>query len=179
VRTLVVGVGNDDRGDDGLGPLAARLLAEALARAPGPASDGAGGHPTGPPPGVQIIPWTGDPLGLLDRWAGVDRLVLIDAVVSGAAPGTTRRFGPDAPFARTTEASTHGLGLAEALALGRALGRLPERIEVWGIEAVEFAAGAPLTPAVVEAVFVLVARLGEELSGAMANAAPSPAPHAG
>ena len=156
MRTLVVGVGNDDRGDDGLGPLAARLLADMLA-------GDAGGHPDGPPAGVEVVPWTGDPLGLLDRWAGVDRLVLIDAVVSGDAPGTTRRFGPDAPFARTAEASTHGLGLAEALALGRALGRLPELIDVWGIEAVEFAAGAPLTPAVAEAVLALVARLREEL----------------
>ncbi|MFO8151172.1 MAG: hydrogenase maturation protease [Trueperaceae bacterium] len=175
MSTLVVGVGNDDRGDDGLGPLAARLLAETLAppRAEGRAE--AGGDHAGPPPGVQVIPWTGDPLGLLDRWDGVDRLVLIDAVVSGAAPGTTRRYGPDAPFARTAEASTHGLGIAEALALGRALGRLPGRIEVWGIEAVEFAAGAPLTPAVAEAVLALVARLGEELG----EVAPRTAQHAG
>jgi hydrogenase maturation protease len=171
VRTLVVGVGNDDRGDDGLGPLAARLLADTLAGArPGVARPGdAGGGPEGPPPNVEVVPWTGDPLGLLDRWAGVDRLVLIDAVVSGAAPGTTRRFGPDAPFARAAEASTHGLGLAEALALGRALGRLPEHIEVWGIEAVEFAAGAPLTPAVAEAVLALVDRLREELGAPVAG----------
>ena len=182
MRTLVVGVGNDDRGDDALGPLAARLLGDRLAPqqaggagapaagpAPaGPASDDADDHPDGPSPDVEVVGWTGDPLGLLDRWDGVDRLVLIDAVVSGAAPGTTRRFGPDAPFARTSEASTHGLGLAEALALGRALGRLPERIEVWGIEAVEFTAGAPLTPAVAEAVLELVARLDQELGQATA-----------
>ncbi|MBW6454680.1 MAG: hydrogenase maturation protease, partial [Trueperaceae bacterium] len=136
---------------------------------PAPASarpGGAGGRPTDPPSGLEVVPWTGDPLGLLDRLDGVDRLILIDAVVSGAAPGTTRRFGPEAPFARTVAASTHGLGLAEALALGRALGRLPGRIEVWGIEAVEFAAGAPLTPAVAHAVLALVARLGEELGEA-------------
>jgi hydrogenase maturation protease len=193
VRTLVVGVGNDDRGDDGLGPLAARLLSDTLAprqaegagaRPAGPVPPGrapgdAGGRPAGKPATVEVVAWTGDPLGLLDRWAGVDRLVLIDAVVSGAAPGTTRRFGPDAPFARTAEASTHGLGLPEALALGRALGRLPERIEVWGIEAVEFAAGAPLTPAVAEAVLALVTRLGEELGGVPPASTPRPAPHAG
>lgn len=151
MRTLVVGVGNEDRGDDGLGPLAARLLAQSWA--------------AGPPAGVEVVHWTGDPLGLLDRLAGVERLVLIDAVVSGAEPGTTRRFGPDAPFARTGEASTHGLGLAEALALGRALGRLPERVEVWGVEAGEFGHGAPLTAAVAEAVLALVPRLSAELNG--------------
>ena len=172
MRTLVVGVGNEDRGDDGLGPVAARLLAEAVAaRRPGGRADASAGPPragaSGDPaaPCLEIVDWTGDPLGLLDRWVGYDRLVLIDAVVAGDAPGTTRRYGPDAPFARAAVASTHGLGLAEALALGRSLGRLPGRIDVWGIEAVEFAPGAPMTPAVAEAVLGLVARLGEEFDG--------------
>jgi len=151
MTTLVVGVGNEDRGDDGLGPLAARLLAQSWA--------------AGPPAGVEVITWTGDPMGLLDRLAGVDRLVLIDAVVSGGEPGTTRRFGADAPFAETAGASTHNFKLAAALALGRALGRLPERVEVWGIEAAEFGHGAPLTLAVAEAVLALVPRLSAEVSG--------------
>jgi Ni,Fe-hydrogenase maturation factor len=47
--TLVVGVGNDDRGDDGVGPLVARLLACALA--------------TDPPAGVAVVP------GPATRWA--------------------------------------------------------------------------------------------------------------
>ena len=163
MRTLVVGVGNEDRGDDGLGPLAARLLADAIApRAEGHAGRRAG---TGPTDDVEVVAWSGDPMGLLDRWAGFDRLVLIDAVVSGGEPGTTRRYGPDAPFAEGAGASTHGFGLAAALALGRALGRLPERVEVWGIEAAEFSHGAPLTPAVAEAVLALVPRLSAEVSG--------------
>ena len=161
MTTLVVGVGNDDRGDDGLGPLAARLLARALERerppVPAPAA-------AVPPPGVAVVAWTGDPMGLLDVWSGYERLVLIDAVVSGAAPGTCRRFGPDAPFARAPGASTHGLGLASALALARALGRVPEAIEVWGIEAAQFEAGAPLTPEVARAVLALVERLETELA---------------
>jgi len=162
VATLVAGVGNEDRGDDGLGPLAARLLACAWA--------------ADPPAGVEVIAWTGDPLGLLDVWAGYERLVLIDAVVSGAEPGTCRRFGPDAPFAKPSATSSHGLGLAEALELARALGRAPAGVEVWGIEAAEFAAGAPMTPAVARAVLALVERLREELvaeaaAGAAAGAA--------
>ena len=148
-QTLVVGVGNDDRGDDGVGPLVARLLACALA------SD--------PPAGVEVLPWTGDPMGLLDVWDGRDRLVLIDAVVSGAPAGACRRWGVDAPFHTDPGASTHGFGLATALALARALDRAPATVEVWGIEGAAFEPGAPLTPAVASAALALVERLGREL----------------
>jgi len=170
VRTLVVGVGNEDRGDDGLGPLAARLLADALAPRHAEGDGDAGGRArVAPGRDVEVVAWTGDPMGLLDHWTGFDRLVLIDAVVSGAEPGTTRRFGPDAPFAESAGASTHGFGLAATLALGRALGRLPERVEVWGVEAVEFAADAPLTPAVAHAVLALVDRLRDDLGASVAG----------
>jgi hydrogenase maturation protease len=148
--TLVVGVGNVDRGDDGVGPLVARLLACALA--------------DDPPAGVAVLPWTGDPLGLIDVWEGCDRLVLIDAVVAGGAPGACRRWGADAPFRTDAGGSTHGFGLASTLALARALDRAPVTVEVWGIEGSVFEAGAPLTPAVAAAALALVERLGRELS---------------
>jgi len=148
--TLVVGVGNEDRGDDGVGPLVARLLACALA--------------DDPPAGLAVLPWTGDPLGLIDVWEGCDRLVLIDAVVSGGAPGACRRWGADAPFRTDAGGSTHGFGLASTLALARALDRAPATVEVWGIEGSVFEAGAPLTPAVAAAALALVERLGRELS---------------
>ena len=130
MRTLVVGVGNEDRGDDGAGPYAARLLRAAWS----------GGMPAG----VEVLVWSGDPLGLLDRLTGVDRLLLVDAVVTGAPPGTIHRLLPDAPFATAPAASSHGLGLAEALALGRALGRLPPHVEVWGVEGAAFDLGTGL-----------------------------------
>jgi hydrogenase maturation protease len=152
VATLVVGIGNDDRGDDGVGLLAARLLARAWADRP--------------PPHVAVRAWHGDPLGLIEAWAGVDRLVLVDAVVSGAAPGTCRRFGVDAPFATGAGASTHGVGLADALALARTLGRLPPTVEVWGIEAADFTAGAPPSEAVARAAADLAARLAASLGTA-------------
>jgi hydrogenase maturation protease len=148
--TLVVGVGNVERGDDGVGPLVARLLA--------------GSWADDPPAGVEVVAWGGDPLGLLDLWAGRQRLLLIDAVVTGAAAGTCRRFATDAPF-RSDAASTHGLGLAAALALARALDRAPARVEVWGIEGASFEPGAPLTPAVAAAALDLAARLRRDLAG--------------
>ena len=157
---LVVGVGNDDRGDDGAGPRTARLLAGAWSGEP--------------PPGVRVVAWTGDPMGLMDLWAGVDRLVLIDAVVSGAAAGTCRRYGGDAPFRADAGTSSHGFGLAEVLALARALDTAPATVEVWGIEGVAFEAGAGMTPEVAEAVRTLAAELRQQLEGG-APKAPSAA----
>jgi hydrogenase maturation protease len=148
VRTLVVGVGNEDRGDDGAGPLVARLLA------------------ADPPPGVAVRVWTGDPLRLLDLWAGVDHLVLVDAVAAGERPGTVRRFGADAPFRCDAGTSTHGFGVAATLALARALGRAPTRIDVWGIEGGAFEAGTGPSPDVAQAAQCLALRLCAELSPA-------------
>ena len=92
--------------------------------------------------------------------------MVVDAVRSGAAPGTVHRFdvgsGP-LPAALRSSASTHLLGLAEALELARALGRLPARVTVYGIEAERFDTGAPVTPRVAAAIddVVVLARVSE------------------
>jgi len=61
--------------------------------------------------------------------------------------------------------STHGLGLAEAIELARALGALPPRCVVYAIEGASFEAGAPLTPAVSDAVADVALRLEAEIVG--------------
>jgi len=128
-RVVVIGIGNAARGDDAAGLVAARRL--------------------------RALEHEGDPLALLDAWRDADVAVLIDAVSSGAEPGTVHRFDASraplpAPLGRSS--STHALGLAEAIELGRALGRLPARVIVYGIEGERFDAGAALTPAVAAAV---------------------------
>jgi hydrogenase maturation protease len=132
---LVIGIGNLDRGDDGAGCLVARRV---------------GGIDAG-----------ADPLALLEVWDGNDDVVVVDAMVSGAAPGTVRWIDPSAePLpAGLGATSTHALGLAEVVALARVLGRLPARLRVVGIEAADCRRGAPLTPAVGAAVEAVVAEL--------------------
>ena len=90
----------------------------------------------------------GEPTALIDAWEGADALWLVDAVSSGAEPGTVHRLDaseralpPD-----LFRASTHHVGLAEAVELARALGRLPARTVVFGIEGGSFAVGEPLSP---------------------------------
>jgi hydrogenase maturation protease len=77
--------------------------------------------------------------------------VLVDAMSSGAAPGTIARF--DANAERLVEtlrcsASTHALSLADTLELARTLGALPSRVTVYAVEGQDFRAGDEVTTAV-------------------------------
>jgi hydrogenase maturation protease len=96
--------------------------------------------------------WEGDPTALLDAWEGAARVWLVDAVVSGAPPGTVHRVDAGAGTlpAGHRGGSTHQLGLAETVELGRALHRLPGGVIVYGVEGASFALGAPVSAAVRE-----------------------------
>lgn len=118
-------MGNPDCGDDAAGLLVARGLAER---------------------GFKALQHTGDPLDLLELWKNAGYVLLVDAVVSGdAAPGTVFMWKViDIPARQDAfRSSTHGFGLAEAIALAMALGRLPHNLTVCGIESAEFVAGTP------------------------------------
>jgi hydrogenase maturation protease len=123
---LVIGVGNPDRGDDGAGPQVAAMLRRR---------------------GVNAIEHLGDGLALIDLWENQSAVVIIDATVSGVAPGTIRRLDTAAgPLPREAFAvSSHAFGLAEAVETARALGRLPANVVVYGIEGESFTLGAGLT----------------------------------
>jgi len=143
---LIVGIGHPDRGDDAAG----RVLAETLGRRA---------------PGLPVAQCDGEATRLIALFEGRDAVVLVDACRSGAAPGTILRrdLGRDlkgGPLPRgLAPASSHGFGLAEAVELARMLDRLPPDCRLIGIEAARFDLGAPLTPAVAQA----VARVAEAL----------------
>ena len=139
-RTVVIGVGNRLRGDDWAGIAVAERLRDRV------------------PLGVEVVSCDEEPSRLIDAWAGADSVVLIDTVSSGAPAGTLHRFeaGDQAIPARTFRSSTHAIGIADTIELARALGRLPRRVRVYGIEAGGFATGAEPTRAVEAAVAFLV-----------------------
>ena len=87
---------------------------------------------------------------------------MIDAVRTGAAPGSVLRFDVGAgplPVELRGPASSHLLGVGEAIELARALGRLPARIELIGIEGEAFTTGAELTEAAARGVEEVVSAL--------------------
>ncbi len=63
--------------------------------------------------------------------------------------GSTPRAARSPP--RVFRGSTHALGLGEAIELARALGRLPGRLLVYGVEGADFGTGEGLSPAVTAA----------------------------
>jgi hydrogenase maturation protease len=147
-RTVVViGVGNELRGDDGAGLEAARRVRESEL-----------------PPSVTVRLHEGEAVGLLELWDGADAAVLVDTVRSGAPPGTIHRLdashGPlPSPIRRS---SSHTIGIAEAIELSRALGTLPPGILVYGVEGRQFEAGTGLSDEVGEALDRLVRELRAE-----------------
>src|SRR5262249_20160842 len=113
---IVIGVGNDFRGDDAAGLIAARRLRER---------------------GLLVQEHQGDMAGVIERWKGADRLILIDAVAPGRMPGAIYRLDASAaPLdCELFNTSTHVFSLAGAVELSRALGTLPPHVLVFGIEA--------------------------------------------
>ena len=146
-KTLIIGIGNPDRGDDAAGRLVAARLREQL---PGEA---------------RVVESEGEATQLLACFAAADQVILVDAALSGAAPGTITRFAADeAPLpAARFGISTHGFGLAEAIELARTLGRLPRRCVVYAIEGRNFAPGDRLSPGVEAAVQAVVALVLESV----------------
>jgi hydrogenase maturation protease len=144
----VVGVGNPWRGDDAAGLVVAGHLRGRLPRA------------------VELLERAGEPTGLMDAWEGADALWLVDAVSSGAPPGSVHRLDASEQElpAGLFRASTHHFGLAETVELARTLGRLPRRVVVYGIEGASFAAGDGLTPEVDAAAERVAEQVREELA---------------
>jgi hydrogenase maturation protease len=127
VRIRVIGVGTP-HGDDAAGLEAAALLADGRL-----------------PAGVELARCERPAAELVELLADVDVAIVIDALAPASTPGCVWRLAPDA-LARTPAFSSHGLGLAEALALADGLGRRPRRVEILGIEAAELR-GDALSPA--------------------------------
>jgi hydrogenase maturation protease len=114
---------------------------------------------------VQVLEREGEPTALMSAWDGAEAVWLVDAVSSGAEAGAVHRLDVSAePLpAGLFRASTHHFGLADAIELARALGRLPERTIVYGIEGARFTAGGELTPEVAAAVPGVAASIRREV----------------
>src|SRR5579859_7417718 len=145
--TLVIGIGNTDRGDDAAGLAVVRAVRAALAAVPGAGT-------------VTTAELAGDQLGLLSLWTGADEVILVDAVCSGAPPGTVFRFTADQPLGHAfSHAGTHTFSLADVIELARNLDELPPRLAGYGIEGRSFGFGEPMAAPVAAAVRVVTGML--------------------
>jgi hydrogenase maturation protease len=147
---LILGLGNPLRGDDGIGP---RVIKELNRR--------------GLPEGVAALDAGTGGLDLLHVLEGWEQVILIDTAGIGQGPGQFIRFAPgEARFVGTSDTlSLHNAGLAEALALAKAIGQpLPEMV-IFGVQPEKISWGEGLSPAVEAALPALVDAVLEELKG--------------
>jgi hydrogenase maturation protease len=140
MNTVVLGLGNPIRTDDGVGVHAIRKLA---------AEDSL-------PPGVRIIEGGTLGLDLLPSLRGVKHLLALDAVDTGAAPGTLSRFADKELANLPISKSVHLLGFADLLGTLNLLGDFPAEVALLGIQPESTDWGIKLTPAVDAAVNDLV-----------------------
>ena len=114
MSTVVIGVGNRDRGDDAIG----LLLVDALA---------------GRLPDTVTIAHEGDMSHLPLLWSSEDDVVIVDAVVDEAVAAGEVRLLETSDLQQRSALSTHGLGVADALALAARLDRTPRSVRIVGI----------------------------------------------
>lgn len=148
LRILILGVGNAYRSDDAVGLIVAHRVRTELGDV------------------AEVREVRGEGTALLELWRGADAVIVIDAIQSGAAPGTVHRFDAKRqPLpASSLRSSTHAFGVAEAVALAWTLRQFPPRLVVYGIEGKNFAPGVELSPEVAHSVEELVARVRQEVA---------------
>lgn len=128
----IIGCGNPDRGDDWAGVLVAERLREL---------------------GVDAETHIGEPLVFIEAWCPADDVIVVDAVVTGAPTGTVHVWDGWPPrVPGSARISTHGLDLGQTIELAQALGRLPARLRLYGIEGRQFSPGSNISPEVERAV---------------------------
>ncbi len=144
---VVIGVGNRWRRDDIAG---IAVLDELRDRVAG---------------GVELIESDGEPTRLIDAFERAPKVVLVDAVVTGAEPGTVHRFADtQLPDRMGIGQSSHLVGLIGTIELGKLLGKLPNGLVLVGIEATDFDNGEGMTDAVAAGVDAAVEAVLDELS---------------
>ena len=146
-KILIIGIGNEYRGDDAVGLFVARELARLN------------------PEDCDIKESPGEGSYLLTSWEGYRDVVIIDAVKSLSAPGNIRRIDalseelPD----HWVHQSAHTVSLAEAIRLARTLDQLPDSLIVYGVEGDNFDPGAELSDKVKQAGRKLVSTILEDI----------------
>jgi hydrogenase maturation protease len=111
---VVIGIGNEFRRDDGAGPAVLGQLRDLV------------------PSGVRLVITDGEPTRPIEAWTGAALAVVTDTVrAQPSHPGQVYRLTIGRPMAGAAPtASSHGLGLDDAIALALALDRMPGRIIV-------------------------------------------------
>jgi len=116
-KILLLGLGNDILGDDGVGLVAARLLKGEFEK------------------GVDIIEASVGGFALLDVFQGYEKVLLLDAIATGdCSPGTILEFS-EKDFQKLVAPSPHFAGLPEIFEVAKKLGvPFPNEVRILAME---------------------------------------------
>jgi hydrogenase maturation protease len=133
VKTLILGIGNLVMSDDGVGVIVVQRLQREYRL----------------PPEVTVM--DGGTLGLdiLPHLEGIERLIVVDALNTGKAPGSCVRLaGNEIPLALETKLSPHQMGLKDLLTVSLLMGHAPKEMVLIGVQPGCIEMGTELSPAV-------------------------------
>jgi hydrogenase maturation protease len=147
-RTLVLGLGNPIRSDDGVGIATLRRLEEDP-RVPG---------------GVELVEGGTKGLELVPYLSGMSRLLVLDAVEVGAAAGTIVRILGAELGSLPGNGNVHDLALADILNALRLLGQEPQETILLGIQPATTELGTSLSKSVESALPLFVEAAIAQLS---------------
>jgi hydrogenase maturation protease len=147
---VVIGVGNEYRRDDGVGPRVLELLGRPDERGGQDERGGLGG--------ARLAGCDGEPARLIGLWEGAGLAIVVDAV-RGDRPGRVHELDLDHVGRHRGSPSSHALGLEAAVELAAALERLPGRLVIVAVEGGDFDLGTGLSPPVAAALPAVAARV--------------------
>ena len=145
---LVIGAGNEFRSDDAIGPVTAKKVFQLF------------------PERVRYIKGISDSTHLIEEWKNFKYVYLIDAIRSGARPGTILRFDAlreEIPEEIVSYLSTHSFNLKETVELARELGNLPENLILYGIEGKNFDYGTEFSDEIKSAIGTVIIKIKQEI----------------
>lgn len=147
--TVIIGMGNRLLSDDGVGIAVASEVAARIG-----ADD------------LTVLELNSGGIRLMEAMVGYRRAIVVDAMLSGAEPGSVCRFDPDSFVTTKNTTSSHDTDFVTAFKTGQMLGiPLPEQVTFWGIEALECAVfGEELSLAVAAAVPLAATMIISELA---------------
>jgi hydrogenase maturation protease len=146
--TLIIGLGNPLRGDDGVGGRVVQALAEQAL-----------------PDGVEVVDGGTEGLGIISLMQGRRRVILVDAADIGQDPGQFVRFSLQEVrlLGDDEHLSVHATGLRDVLLLAQALDILPDETIIFGVQPASLDWDSALSPEVEAALPELSAAVLAEL----------------
>jgi hydrogenase maturation protease len=146
-KTLLIGVGNEFRSDDGVGIIVARAIRKKQFSS------------------IIVKEESGEGAALMEAWQGFQHVIIVDAVSSGAKSGTLFRIDGNRETVpkKFFHYSTHAFSVSEAIELARTMNMLPPKLVLYGIEGINFAAGIAISLLVQQAALQIIEQIEKEI----------------